>query len=228
MKKVMWVISVFSLIVTAVAVQFMPDLVPMHYDIAGKIDRWGSKYENFIFPVLILIMSLFWHLFIVYFEKKANRASVDKERAEALSNAKVMRIVGVSMAAMFTVMQGGILYGSYMEANTNADYAYVDIGKLACILSGAILIVLGNFMPKTRKNRIAGVRVSWSLYNDTTWMKSNRFGGAAMIISGLLTVVTAIFTNSGITAALLLVYLLAASAATLIYTHKVYKIEIEK
>ncbi len=228
MKKAMWAISLFSFIITAAAVQFMPDSVPMHYDIAGKIDRWGSKYENFIFPVLILLMSLFWHLFILHFEKRAESASADKEHAEALSNVKVMKITGVSMAAMFTVMQSLILYGSYVEANTGAAYASIDIGKAACILSGVILIVLGNFMPKTKKNRVVGVRVSWSLHNDTTWMKSNRFGGAAMITAGLMTIITTIFTPSGIAVVMLLVYILTASAATLVYTHKIYKKELEK
>ena len=52
MKRIMWAISVISLAGTAVVLQFMPEKVPMHYDLAGNIDRWGSKYENLIFPGL--------------------------------------------------------------------------------------------------------------------------------------------------------------------------------
>ena len=58
MKKLMWAISVFALVLTAVVLQFMPDSVPMHYDLTGNIDRWGSKYENLLFPVIILFLSL--------------------------------------------------------------------------------------------------------------------------------------------------------------------------
>ena len=83
MKKIMWIISILSLVFTTVVLLFMPDSVPMHYDIAGEIDRWGSKYENLLFPAIILLMSLLWHLFISYYEKKSNKASVEKERAEA-------------------------------------------------------------------------------------------------------------------------------------------------
>ena len=60
MKKFMWAISFFPLIGTAIVFQFMPGSVPMHYDFAGSIDRWGSKYEHLIFPIIILFMSLFW------------------------------------------------------------------------------------------------------------------------------------------------------------------------
>ena len=71
MKKVMWILSLIALAGTVMALRFMPDQVPMHYDAAGNIDRWGSKYENLIFPVIILAVSLFWTLFIRYYEKKA-------------------------------------------------------------------------------------------------------------------------------------------------------------
>lgn len=228
MKKWMWAISIFSLVLTMAVLQFMPDSVPMHYDMAGNIDRWGSKYENLLFPVIILFLSLLWHLFAAYYEKKAANASVEKERAEALSNAKVLKIVGASMAAMFTVMQGFILYSAYVEAGANAAQAYMDIGKIPCILNGAVLIILGNYLPKTRKNDIVGVRIRWSMYNDTTWRKSNRFGGIAMMIAGLSTIIAAIFVKLAIAVAFFLVSVLITVTVTLIYSNKVYKSELSK
>lgn len=228
MKKIMWAISILSFVLTAIVLQFMPDSVPMHYDLAGNADRWGSKYENFLFPVVILLLSLHWHLFIAHFEKKAAKASAEKERAEALSNAKVLKIVGISMAAMFTAMQGFILYSAYVEVSVNSAQAYVDIGKVSCILMGVMLIILGNYLPKTKKNHIAGLRVSWSMYNDITWRKCNRFGGTAMIIAGLCGIITTVFARSVIAVVLLLVYILAATVITLIYSHKVYVAELSK
>ena len=56
MKKAMWALSFITLIGTVVAVQFLPENVPMHMDFEGNIDRWGSRYENLIFPVIIIIM----------------------------------------------------------------------------------------------------------------------------------------------------------------------------
>lgn len=228
MKKAMWIISMLSLILTAVVLQFMPASVPMHYNLAGEIDRWGSKYEKLIFPIIILAVSLFWQLFISYYKKKATKTTIEKERAEALTNAKVLKIAGLSMASLFTIMQAFSLYGAYVEANTAAMQAHIDIGKVSCILVGVILIILGNFMPKTKKNHVVGIRVSWSMYNDVTWMKSNRFGAVAMMIAGLLTIVTTTFADSVIALAMLIVYLLAATVITLIYSHKIYKEELAK
>lgn len=228
MKKIMWIISFISLAGTAIMVQFMPDSVPMHYDMAGNIDRWGSKYENLIFPIIILVMSLFWTLFIHYFEKKALKSTDEKESAGAKSNAKVISIVGLCMAAMFTVMQAFILYGAYHEAVSGATQWTVDIGKVSIILLGIILIVLGNFMTKTRINSTVGFRVSWSMYNDNTWRKSNWFGAYAIIISGIVTIIMAAIMKNSFGAAMVAVgTVILASAATLVYAHKVYVQEIE-
>ncbi len=75
MKKIMWFISFISLLGTAAVMGFLPDSVPMHYDFSGNIDRWGSKYEEFLFPAVIILMSLFWTVFIRHFEKKAEKAT---------------------------------------------------------------------------------------------------------------------------------------------------------
>lgn len=92
MKKTMWIISIIPLIITLAVLQFMPSSIPVHYNMAGEIDRWGSKYESLILPVIILLTTFFWHMFISYFEKKAVKSKTDKGRAEALLNSKVLKI----------------------------------------------------------------------------------------------------------------------------------------
>lgn len=228
MKKAIWIISLIALTGTAVVLQFMPDQVPMHYDAVGNIDRWGSKYENLIFPVIILAMSLFWTLSIRYYDKKALRETDGKESAGANSNAKVLGIVGLWMTAIFTVMQGFILYGAYNEAVSGAAAWSVDIGKVSVILMGIIFIILGNFMTKTRINSTVGVRISWSMYNDNTWRKSNRFGAYAIMIAGVVIIIMAVLLKNSFGAAMAAVgAVILASAVTLIYAHKVYVQEIE-
>lgn len=228
MKKVMWIISFVPLVITAVVLGFMPDKVPMHYNSEGVIDRWGSKYENLIFPIIIIALTLFWQLFIGYFEKKAAKTQVEKERKEALSNVKVLCIVSISMSVMYCIMQCFFLYGAYVEATTDATASVIDVAQLSCILLGAMFVVLGNFMPKTRRNGVVGLRIVWSMHNDVTWAKSNRFGGIALIIVGVLTVITAIFAEGMLATGLMLVYLFVSVIVMIIYSYRVYKTQINK
>ena len=228
MKKIIWAISCVPLIGTAIALQYMPETVPMHYDFSGNIDRWGSKYEALIFPAMILLLALVMTLIVNHYEKKAEKTADDKEKAEALSNAKILGIVGAALSALYCVMQGFILYGAYAAAKTEAVAAAVDIGKIACILMGVLFIVLGNYMTKTRINGVIGIRVSWSMYNDNTWRRSNRFGAIAIILEGFVAIAAALLLKTSFGAMIVtLACGCAAVAATLIYAHKVYVQEIE-
>lgn len=222
MKKIMWCAAMIPAIVTSIVLQFMPDKIPMHHDFAGNTDRWGSKTESFIFPIVILFVTLFWHLMILAFEKKAGRAETEKEQMEAKSNAKVLSIVGISQAVMFGIMHYFIMYSSYRQASLGSTKATVDIAKISCILCGILFIVLGNFMTKVKKNVVAGLRTTWSMYNDNTWRKSNRIGAICLIIAGVLTIVTTVFANGMVSTILLLVYVLLAAIVAVWYSQKVY------
>ncbi len=39
--------------------QQIPDSIPMHYDAMGNVDRWGSKGELLVLPIMTFIMCLF-------------------------------------------------------------------------------------------------------------------------------------------------------------------------
>ena len=222
MKKIMWCAAMIPVIVTSIVLQFMPDTIPMHHDFAGNTDRWGSKTESFIFPIVILFVTLFWHLMILAFEKKAGKAETEKDQMEAKSNAKFLSIVGISQAVMFGIMHYFIMYSSYRQASLESTKATVDIAKISCILCGMLFIVLGNFMTKVKKNAVAGLRTTWSMYNDNTWRKSNRIGAICLIIAGVLTIVTTVFANGMVSTILLLVYVLLAAIVAVWYSKKVY------
>lgn len=226
MKKIIWIISIIPLMITAFAISILPDEVPMHYDINGSVDRWGSKYENLIFPVLIIAMAAFWFFMIRFFEKKGKTAKEDKDRAQAESNVKVMNIVAVVNLLMFTAMQCYFLYGEYNVAKN--DLTEFDVGRVSCILIGLFMVVAGNYMPKTNKNSTIGVRMSWSMYNDVTWKKSNRFGGIIMMIIGLATILTGCILASSVTAMIFMTgYLVVGIIVISVYAHGVYAKEAD-
>ena len=227
MKKTMWILSIISIVLTAVALQFMPDLVPMHYNAAGEIDRWGSKYENLIFPLIIIALTLFWQLMIRYFEKKASKTEDEKIQKEALSNANVLSVVSISMSVMYCVMQCFFLYRAYVEANANFDGSVIDTAQMSCILLGVMFVVIGNFMPKTRRNGVVGLRIVWSMHNDITWAKSNRFVGASLIIVGIFTIITSVFVEGMQATGLMLAYLFISLIVMLVYSYRVYKSQLK-
>ena len=222
-KKIMWGISLLSLVGTAFVIQYLPESVPMHADLEGNIDRWGSKYEQLIFPVMILLITLFWSLMIRYFEKKAKEAEDEKEKAGAKSNAMVMGIVGLGNAAMFTIMHGALLYSAYITASTGGEQMSPDVGKISCFFMGVLFLVLGNYMTKTRINSMVGFRIVWSMYNDETWRRSNRFGAILLMADGVVAMRLACLLKSSFAAVMIVLVLgVLICIVTMIYSYRVY------
>ena len=227
MKRIMWIISMLPAIMTAIAVQFMSDKVPAHYNFKGEIDRWGSKYEYFTFPIFVIAFAIFWQILISYYEKKAVKSTDDKVRAEALSNTKVLKISSVALAVFFTILHGYSLYKACVISNTGMNDAKMDTGRMVCFLCGVLFIVLGNFMPKTKKNPILGFRIKWSMYNDVTWAKSNRFGGIILMINGLMLVVISAFVKEYVAIVCMMIFIFVDVIVTMIYSYKIYCKEVK-
>lgn len=52
-----------SIILLIVFWSNIPETVPAHFNASGEIDRWGSKWELFIFPIIGVLTCLFMQLF---------------------------------------------------------------------------------------------------------------------------------------------------------------------
>lgn len=216
-NKFLWIVSFIPLIVTLIVLQFLPDKIPMHYDMAGNIDRWGSKYEQFIFPVIILGLSFMWQCMISYFEKKSESGEDEKQRAEAGSNIKILRLVAVAMAVMFGIMHIVSMYSAYIEAVNMKEQSVIDINVVVNILSAVVFIIVGNYMPKSKRNAVVGFRTKKSLSDDAVWRKTNRFAGITLMIAGLLIIIETLLVRGMLSTVLMVGILLIMAVVDLVY-----------
>ena len=225
MRKVLWVLAILPLAVTACVFQFLPDKIPAHYNFAGEIDRWGSKYESFIYPICIIALAIFWECLCSYYRKKSKSVEDEKQRAEAANNAKVIGITAISTAVLFNILHYISLYKACTSSTLSVANVELDSIKITCILMGILFIFLGNVLPKTKLNGTIGLRCTYSMYNDVTWSKSNRFGGFALVIVGVLTVITSLIFNGVISMILMMIFLIASIIIMISYAKKVYEEE---
>ena len=226
MKKLKGILALIPLVITAAVLPFMPERVPMHYDIEGNVDRMGSRYELLLMPLLIIVIVAVSLFVAKHYAQRAESAD-SAEANSAKANSKVLHITSLAVPVIFGVLQCGILYMTYRNANSPETQVNSDlIVRLTFILIGAMCVVMGNFMPKAPRNNLFGFRVTWSIYNDNTWRKTNRMGGIFFVVIGLLMVITAALAPVKLAAMLSFVYLMGATAILLIYARKVYNDEI--
>lgn len=211
MKKlyaVMMTLVAVSAVGSAVLMVLMPNTVPAHYNFAGEIDRWGSKYENLIFPAITVLVGAA----VAFIAKKTEKA-VPKR---VLLWTGVCSILLLNVVGFYFMLRD---LSAVPEMSTNvADNAV----KLMSIGVGIMLVILGNLMPKVKRNGLFGLRTSWSMENDEIWNKSQRFGGKAAVVCGFATVFASIFVPAGWCIVLLIVFTAAFAVVSVAASHKYY------
>lgn len=179
MKKktiLFWMLTFLPLLVVGISLFFLPEQIPAHYGISGEVNRWGSKFETLLFPTVSLLLGIFLAICIRFARKKEGHDNNDEN---------TMRITGIFLLLFFNALTLFFLYLDFNQV-TDMSFSKVDINQWIFGFLGILLIIIGNLLPKVQRNALIGLRTRWSMKNDITWKKSQRFGGAALIITGAL------------------------------------------
>lgn len=186
-KKSLYIIYIIlvllPLAVTAATLPFLEKTIPTHYGANFQADGFGSKNTVFIFPVIVFIMgALMFGIakLMSLFETNGNK-----------NNKRIMLIFGIVILALFNAMTYYFLYAAYVPIYDLSDMP-LNVSNFIFFALGIVLIVIGNLMPKVRKNSFVGLRTKWSMKNDITWKKSQLFGGICLMLTGIAFIVMSI------------------------------------
>jgi uncharacterized membrane protein len=166
--------------------QVLPEKVPMHWNMQGEIDRWGSKAELMSIGWVMVGLPLLLTVIIVALSPKGYEAT-GKEAGPASSQGFAVTMIGVSA---LLIMVDVLILRAAQKVDMKSD-----IG--GWILAGVFVFfaVIGNGMGQIRRNFYMGVRTPWTLANEETWRLTHRaagrlwfFGGIAGAILSLLPV----------------------------------------
>ena len=175
-KAVCYILMFLPLVVVLIVLPHLPEKIPAHYGFDNQVDRWGSKYEALLFPIVSILMGYF-------LLGMAKLAAKKEEYGE--NNKNVTIILGILVLILLNALNVYSLYTSFNKAE-NLSFVSLDIGQLVFGIIGILMIVTGNLMPKLRMNSTIGLRTHWSMKNEATWKKSQRIGGISFIIGGII------------------------------------------
>lgn len=211
MTKLYSILTFLPLVVSALVLPLMPEKVPLHYNLAGQIDRWGSPFELLFLPLFTLVAALLMrHLIIPRISKKT------PANTQALISAICCVLL---MADILTVV---MLFSAFFAGSfADPGVAFVRIINVAM---GLMLIPLGNIMPKVKRNGVFGLRTKWSMANDTCWNLCQRMGGLSLMLTGVLIVVgTLLIPDPALNTPLMLALILLDALFCVVYSYKIYQ-----
>ncbi len=175
-KTVYYILMYFPLVIVLIALPYLPEKIPAHYGFDNQVDRWGSKYEALLFPIISFFMG---HFLL----GMAKLAAKKEEHGE--NNKNVTIIMGILVLILLNALNVYSLYTSFNKVE-NLSFVSLDIGQLVFGIIAMLMIVTGNLMPKLRMNSMIGLRTHWSMKNEATWKKSQHLGGISFIIGGII------------------------------------------
>lgn len=189
----------------------LPDIVPTHWDAAGNVDGWSGRMATLGLDLLPLgLLALFYAL-----------PKIDP-RGKAYER---MGSFYTGLVTLFTVFLICMTWTTELTVFGIIPQNESPIGIFTGVTVGIGLMLLGNYLPKVKRNYSFGCKTPWALDNDQNWRLTHRFGGVAMVLAGLATVVSGLFSHQmgGAAVVLLLAAVIGSSLATYAYSYLVFR-----
>ena len=208
-KKSAWLIIALPLAYLAFAWHSLPDTIPVHFNIAGDPDRFGSKTELLVPSVILTVVNTGVYLLLT------NAHRLDPKRTAAMNQARLQRIalvVTLFMSAVLCLIIDGSLKGNMKSG-----------GRLIFCGVGILFCVIGNYIHAIKPNYFAGIRSPWALENETNWKKTHLLAGRLFFAGGLLMAIICLFTPDRVSLFVVLGITLLVSVIPFVYSYRLYK-----
>lgn len=207
LSKLYWFLAILPLVITVIIFPYISDQIPMHYGLDGNVNRYGSKYELFIIPLISIIIAFG----IPYLSKRYPKYDI---------SAKVNKILNNLLFVILNIINISILYSAYTMSKTLDSN--LGLKLLNCMIP-VLLMIMGNYLPKTSPNPVFGVRVKATLNDEEVWYKTHRFTGKLWMISGVPALIICMWSSFEIGTIISLIFLTVDVIVPIIYANKIYK-----
>ncbi|MFN0201199.1 MAG: SdpI family protein [Bacteroidia bacterium] len=189
----------------------LPEVVPVHYNIEGKVDRMGSKL-GLAFPIVLLS-------FGVYALLKFIPLLDPRQKSEFLENDKFINFRFLLQICM-SLLAMGILYQTL-----NVEFQFIT--TFIPVLLFGLFAILGNFMTTVRSNYFIGIRTPWTLENETVWKKTHDLGGKLWLYGGIIGMLLSLILPSNLSAFFMIALLCIMSIIPIVYSYFIYRKEVQ-
>ena len=177
----------------------LPDRIVTNFDIYGQPYQYASKnFAVFGIPLIATVLQVIFCIITNLFHQTDKRDLIN-------------RAVRFILPAALYFAQGFILLYALGQLR--------NIFSVVCTIMAVLLVVLGNYMPKIRRNLFLGVRTPHTLRNQEVWDITHRFSGAFYFVCGIAMIPFSLVNN--FIAALTI--LITSKIVPIIYSEIVYR-----
>jgi uncharacterized membrane protein len=199
-------IIAISFIIAVALYPIMPDPMPSHWNAAGEIDGYMSKFWGlFLMPLISVGLFL---MFLAIPRIDPLKANI----AQFIDSYNIMMVLIIA-------------YMMYVYALTLFAALGYQFNMTVMLLPamGALFIVIGFLIGKAKRNFFIGIRTPWTLTSDTVWAKTHELGKWTFIGAGVVCIFCAFLGE--IAFWIMMICILVAAFIPIIYSYILWKHE---
>jgi uncharacterized membrane protein len=200
------IVCLLPLALSAMLYSRLPEQIAVHFNSAGVADNYLPKsVAAFGLPVLLAVINL-------YTQFRVNQDPKNENAAASLKNLSrwLVPIISVVIIPITLFMSMGVAF---------------PIVLIAQAITGAVVVICGNYLPKCKRNYTIGIKLPWTLENDDNWNKTHRFTGFVWVIGGIVVLLNAFLSISWIIMIGVIVMLIVIP---FVYSYLLYQKQMKK
>jgi uncharacterized membrane protein len=161
-------LTIGVLVVSIIYYPGLPEQIPSHWNIHGKVDGYSGKFWGLFLMPLVLSGIVLLFRFLSWLSPK--QFQVDRFR-------NTYEYIMFLIVALLSTIQGVIIWSALHHS---ADLTRFFPGLLFLFFA-----LMGNVLGKVRRNFWIGVRTPWTLASERVWNDTHRFAARLFVLVGL-------------------------------------------
>lgn len=199
------IVCLLPMILAALIYTQLPSQIPIHFDNSGVADGYLPKaIACYGLPIGFALLNLYSHFSLNSDPKREN-------------SSKTMKLVGKWAIPVASII--AVPCSLFIALGKN-----IPIHIIIPALVGVLIIVIGNYLPKSRQNYTIGIKLPWALSNENNWNKTHRLAGMIWIVGGFVILISSFLQFYSLLINLIAISLLVI--IPIIYSFSLYKKEV--
>lgn len=184
----------------------IPERVPVHWNLRGEVDGWGSPGTAlWLLPALMLAdLLLFWAI-----------PKVDPRRASWDRHGSAYWTIVTGLNVFMLAVHLAVLGASLGWTSRTGQWIPIGVGLLTAFI--------GNVLTRIRPNFFVGYRTPWALSSDENWRKTHRLAGPLFVVGGLALALAGALGGAFMVPGVII--LLAATLVPFVYSYRLWRAE---
>ena len=166
------IITLIPVIVMLKFWSIIPEQMPVHWNSNFEIDGYSSKLKTF-YMILGLNLGLYITLLVA--------PLIDPKKQNIELSKKAYFYIRLATTILISIISLSIVLFS-------TEFSF-EVSSILSIGIPLLFMIIGNFLPKMRKNYFIGIRTPWTLANEEVWKKTHLLGGKIWFFVGLFGVI---------------------------------------